>query len=210
MIQTQALLPQRFISRPLVPGLLSKLRGLTSAGRDVVGLLSRLIPKPLLFTLAPSEASFANTAPFQFDSSAWVPATPAQVFDEFSACLHGHRWVKNFVRFDTLTTEAPPDRRIHEETFTFMKLRLRMLESERGKRWVSSLDASSLPFAGRLLQVVTFEPANEGTNFRWRFYYTPSWLIRPIHGLLRNIFTQMFDRSAQRLAAFFQEQNRLQ
>jgi hypothetical protein len=173
----------------------------------VSGFLSKLIPKPLLFALLPSEPSFANEAPQVFDNRARVPAPPELVYDEFSECKHGHEWLPFFDRFDSLTPGEPLDRRINEETFIFLKLRLRMLEAERGKRWVCSLDSCSLPFARRFLEDVTFEPAaGGGTDFHWRIYYRPSWLVRPFLWLLRPLVERFLRRSTERLARFFGDQ----
>jgi polyketide cyclase/dehydrase/lipid transport protein len=216
MNQTQALLPEAHRPRPGVTEFLSRfipqVRGFRARPRRlsqprVSGFLSKLIPKPLLFALVPSEASFANEAPHVIDTRARVPAPPELVYDEFSECKHAHEWLRFFERFDSLTPGEPLDRRINEETFLFMKLRLRMLEAERGKHWVCSIDSSSLPFARQILEDVTFEPAADGgTDFHWRIYYRPSWLARPFHRMLRPVIDRLFRRNTAGLARFFGEQ----
>lgn len=209
MNQTQALSPEAYRPRSGVSEFLSRFlpRPKLLSRPRVSGLLARLIPKPLLFTLLPSEASFANEAPHVIDNRARVPAPPELVYDEFSECKHAHAWLIFFDRFDTRTPGEPPDRRINDETFLFLKVRLRMLEAERGKRWVCSIDSSSLPFARQLLEDVTFEPAaGGGTDFHWRIYYTPSWLARPFHRLLRPLVERLFRRNTERLARFFGNQ----
>jgi hypothetical protein len=158
---------------------------------------------PLLFGFTPAAPSFAREARYTIDHSAWIPAPPDQVYDEFSNCPHGREWVDQFVRLEVLTPDAPPDQRVYDESFSFMSVRVRTLEAERGKRWLASIDRCTLPIARQVLQVVTFEPANGGTNFRWRIYYTPSWIVRPFLGLTQRLFDGLFRQSTQQLAAFF-------
>jgi hypothetical protein len=84
-----------------------------------------------------------------------------------------------------------------------MTVRVRTLEAERGRRWLASIDRCTFPIARQVLQVVTFEPVDGGTNFRWRVYYTPSWIVRPVLGLMRRLFDDLFRLSTEQLAAFF-------
>ncbi|HEX8705189.1 MAG TPA: SRPBCC family protein [Myxococcaceae bacterium] len=164
----------------------------------------RLTWPPLLFALTPSKPSFAREAPYQIDHSVWIPAFPDQVYDEFAECSHCDKWVGQFVRLESLTPDQPPDRRLYEESFTFMTVRIRMLEAERGRRWLGTVERCTLPVARQLLQEVTFEPGdNGGTNFRWRVYYTPSWVVRPFLKSVQRLFDQMFRDDTEQLAAFF-------
>lgn len=159
---------------------------------------------PLVFALTPSEQSFADEAEYKIDNQALIQALPEQVYDEFIGLENGIKWVKHLVRLDVLTPDAPPDRRIYDETWAFMTVRIRTVEAEHGRRWVGSIDNSSLPLSRQMLQVVTFEPLPNGcTHFHWRLYYTPSLLARPILGGLRRAFEQMFRQDTEQLAAFF-------
>jgi hypothetical protein len=160
---------------------------------------------PLVFALTPSEPSFARRAHRVIDHSARVPASPEQVYDEFTELAHGTEWLDQFLHIDLHTPEAPPDRRIYTETFTFMSLRFHLCEAERGRRWVASVDNCSLPLAAQMLEEVTFEPMDDGsTLFRWRIHYTPSRLARPVIGPLEPHFGGLFKRSTAQLATFFQ------
>ncbi|HEY0096531.1 MAG TPA: SRPBCC family protein [Archangium sp.] len=165
--------------------------------------LPRITWPPLLCGFTPATPSFAREARYEIDHSAWIPAPPDQVYDEFSNCPHGREWVDQFVRLDVLTPDAPPDQRVYDESFTFMTVRVRTLEAERGRRWLASIDRCTFPIAKKVLQVVTFEPVDGGTNFRWRLYYTPSWIVRPFLGLMQRLFDDLFRQSTQQLAAFF-------
>lgn len=158
---------------------------------------------PLVCGFTPSSPSFEREARYKIDHSAWIPASPEQVYDEFSNCPHGRDWVDQFVRLEVLTPDASPDQRVYDESFTFMSVRVRTLEAERGKRWLASIDRCTLPIARQVLQVVTFEPVNGGTHFRWRLYYSPSWVVRPFLGLMQRLFDGMFRQSTEQLAAFF-------
>ncbi|HEX8826100.1 MAG TPA: SRPBCC family protein [Archangium sp.] len=169
---------------------------------------SRLTWPPLLFGLTPTTPSFAREARYKLDHRAWIPAPPEQVYDEFSTCTHGGEWVDQFVRIDMLTPEAPPAQRIYDESFTFMTVRVRTLEAERGRCWFASLDRCTLPIARQVLQEATFEPAKGGTSFRWRVYYTPSWVVRPFLGRMQRLFDQLFLQSTEQLAAFFRDRQR--
>jgi polyketide cyclase/dehydrase/lipid transport protein len=161
---------------------------------------------PLVFALTPSEQSFADEAEYKIDNQALIPALPEQVYDEFIGLENGLKWVNHLVRLDQLTPGAPPDRRIYDETWSFMTVRIRTLEADRGRRWVGSIDHSSLPLSRQMLQVVTFEPLPNGcTHFHWRLYYTPSLLVRPLLRSLQRAFEQTFRQDTERLAAFFQE-----
>jgi hypothetical protein len=163
----------------------------------------RLTWPPLLCGFTPATPSFAREARFKIDHGAWIPASPEQVYDEFSNCPHGREWVDQFVRLEVLTPDASPDQRVYDETFTFMSVRVRTLEAERGRRWLASIDRCTLPIARQVLQVVTFEPVDGGTNFHWRIYYTPSRVVRPILGLTQRLFDGLFRQSTEQLAAFF-------
>jgi hypothetical protein len=161
---------------------------------------------PLVFSLIPSEQSFAREAVYKIDNQTLITAAPEHVYDEFIGLGNGFKWVQHLVRLDLLTPDSPPDRHIYDETWAFMTVRIRTLEARRGQRWVGSIDNSSLPLARQMLQVVTFETAPNGcTHFHWRVYYTPSLLVRPILPVLQRIFEQMFHQDTQQLAAFFRE-----
>ncbi|OJH38971.1 hypothetical protein BON30_22445 [Cystobacter ferrugineus] len=164
----------------------------------------------MLFGLVPSTSSFAGEARYKIDTGARIPASPRQVYEEFTDCTHGREWVDRFVRLNTLTPDAPADQRIYEESFTFMSVRVRTLEVEHGRRWVASIDRCTLPIARQILQEATFEPAaGGGTDFRWRIYYTPSWIVRPFLKGAQRVFEQLFRRSTEQLAAFFHARQRL-
>jgi hypothetical protein len=161
---------------------------------------------PLVFALTPSEQSFADEAEYKIDNQALIPALPEQVYDEFIGLENGLKWVKYLVRLDALTPGAPPDRRLYDETWSFMTVRIRTIEAHRGRRWVGSIDHSSLPPSRQMLQVVTFEPLPNGsTHFRWRLYYTPSWVARPFLRGLQHAFEELFRQDTELLAAFFRE-----
>lgn len=161
---------------------------------------------PLVFALTPSDPSFAQEARYKIDTQASIPALPEQVYDEFIGLENGFKWVKHLVRLELLTPEAPPDRRIYDETWDFMTVRIRTLEAERGRRWVASIDNSSLPFSRQMLLEATFEPLpNRSTHLRWLLYYTPSLVARPILRGLQHAFEEMFRQDTQQLAAFFRE-----
>jgi hypothetical protein len=156
---------------------------------------------PLVFSLEPSDLSFAERAPFVIDTQARIRATPERVFDELVELEHGRDWIEHFIRVEWQPQRSSAEEKVFIETFSFMSLKIRTLAAERGRRWVASVDACSMPLAKRMLEVATFEPdGDRHVRFRWRIHYETHDVIRPLVPTLKPFFDRMFQRSTERLA----------
>jgi Polyketide cyclase / dehydrase and lipid transport len=173
------------------------------------GLVDRLLARgitprwPQPFRLEPSDASFAPRATFVIDNRAHIDAPPEQVFDDLVFLPRGRSWLEQFLHLRWIGPDAPLEGRSSDQTFTFMTLRIRIVAAERGRRVVTSVDASSLPLARWMCEEATFEPAGGGTDFHWRIYSDPLPVLSPARPLIEPVFNAMFRRSTERLAALF-------
>jgi hypothetical protein len=170
--------------------------------REMLGARAQRMKWPLLFRLTPSDPSFADRAPFVIDNQARIAAPPERVFDELVGMENGTAWVEHFLRLDWVDRGEAVDRRVYDETFSFMSLRIRNIVAERGRLWIASVDACSFPLARQMLEVATFEPDGDGTLFRWRVHYEPPAPVRPFRPVVQPFFERMFRRSTERLAEF--------
>jgi len=149
---------------------------------------------PLLFTLRPSDPSFAERAEHVLDVHAVLRSPAEAIFDAVVDLVDAPEWLRDFVHAEWL------DETTVLETFRFMTQRVRTLHAERGRRWIASMDAVTLPLGRELLEDLQLETLPDGrTLVRWRFFYDLEPFMRPVHVLLRREFTAMLTTSLARL-----------
>jgi FAD/FMN-containing dehydrogenase len=155
---------------------------------------------PLLVRMRPSDASFAERAPYVIDIHRTVAAAPEDVFDAIVMLRGATEWLPDFVR--ARWVEGPNERgeQVVEETFKFMTQRVRTFVAERGRHWMASIDACTLPLGREMMEDLELEPLDGGrTMLRWRYYYEPHPLLRPARRLLHHDFDRMLRLSLDQL-----------
>jgi FAD/FMN-containing dehydrogenase len=156
---------------------------------------------PLLFKLHPSDASFGERAEFVIDEHAVIGAPPEQVYDAI-VDLHGAReWLADFVRAEWVSGPDEQGRQVVDELFTFMSQRVRTFHAERGRRWMASIDACTLPLGREMMEDLELQPLPDGrTQLRWRYYYEPYRAVMAIRRPLHDYFAKMIRQDIGRLA----------
>jgi FAD/FMN-containing dehydrogenase len=155
---------------------------------------------PLLFKLRHSDASFAERAPFVIDEHAVIGADAGDIYDAIVDLVGARDWLADFVRAEWLSGPDADGNQVVDEIFTFMTERVRTFHAERGVRWMASLDACTLPLARELMQDLELAPLPDGrTQLRWRFYYEPYAVMRPLRPILHGFFAKMVREDIARL-----------
>jgi len=158
---------------------------------------------PMLFSLAPADASLVDRADHVIDVRAYLPAPPHEAHRVLSGLEDNPAWVVGFVRVDWLSEPGVADDALVDETFRFMTLRVRVVENVPGRRWVATVLESSLPLGTRMVQVVELSRAPDGgTDLRWRIAYDLPRALQPANRLVMPLFRAMFTRSVENLARF--------
>jgi hypothetical protein len=155
---------------------------------------------PLLFDLEPVGEEFAARATRQYVFKAQGYTDPERLFDAFITMQDGSAWME---QFRCVTRAGDDPEAVFDEHFSFMRLRIRTLRSERPNCWVARVEAASLPLATRLIERIDIVRALNGeSHITWTFDFDPHPLALPIEAQLRPIFEGMFRRSLQALVTW--------
>ena len=155
---------------------------------------------PLFFKLRPSDAGFADRAPFVIDEHAVIAAPPDAIYDAIVDLAGAREWLADFVRGDWISGPDDDGRQVVDEVFRFMTQRVRTFHAERGRRWKASIDACTLPLGREMMEDVELTPLPDGrTQLRWRYYYDPYAVVRPIRGPVERFFAKMIRDDIERL-----------
>jgi D-arabinono-1,4-lactone oxidase/polyketide cyclase/dehydrase/lipid transport protein len=155
---------------------------------------------PLAFKLRPSGPDFAQRAPYVIDIHQVMSAPPEAIFDAIVDLRDATEWLPDFVRANWVEGPSARGEQVVEETFRFMSQRVRTFLAERGRHWMASIDACTLPLGRELMEDLELEPMPDGrTLVRWRYYYDPYPALRPIRPLLHRQFEHMLRLSLEQL-----------
>jgi hypothetical protein len=155
---------------------------------------------PLFFKLRPSGPDFGQRAPHVIDIQVTLDAPADAIFDGIVNLRGARDWLPDFVR--ARWVEGPNERgeQVVEETFKFMSQRVRTFLAEPGSHWMASIDACTLPLGRELMEDLELTPQpGGGTLVRWRYYYDPFPVLRPIRKLLHKEFDRMLRLSLEQL-----------
>ena len=176
----------------------------TPIAREIAGASKKkggIVPMP--FKLAPSDLSFAERAEFSFDNKVLIDAEPEDVLEVLESVENGRDWLPHFLRARWMSGDERGPGAVLVESFRFMKIRLRIVTREPGRRWVASVEACSIPLASQMLEDVECTPTDDGkTEFRWRVYYDVLPEARPLHPVVRPFFKRFFRDATRGLAAY--------
>ena len=155
---------------------------------------------PLLFKLRPSGADFGERAPFVIDIQERLDAPADAIFDGIVNLREAREWLPDFVRARWVSGPNERGEQVVEETFRFMSQRVRTFLAEPGRHWMASIDACTLPLGRELMEDLELAPLPEGgTVVRWRYYYDPYTVLRPVRRLLHREFDRMLRLSLRQL-----------
>lgn len=155
---------------------------------------------PLWFKLRPSSAAFADRAPFVIDEHAVLDAEPNDIYDAIVDLVGARDWLADFRRAEWVSGPDQNGKQVVDEIFSFMTERVRTFHAERGVRWMSSLDACSLPLAREMMQDLQLAALPDGrTQLRWRFYYEPYPIANPVRPAVHKFFAKMVREDIERL-----------
>jgi FAD/FMN-containing dehydrogenase len=155
---------------------------------------------PLFFKLRPSDADFAGRAPFVIDEHAVIAAPPDAIYDAIADLAGAREWLADFVRGDWISGPDEQGRQVVDEVFRFMTQRVRTFHAERGRRWMASIDACTLPLGREMMEDVELTPLPDGrTQLRWRYYYDPYGVVRPVRRPVERFFAKMIRDDIARL-----------
>ncbi|MGE0784546.1 MAG: neutral/alkaline non-lysosomal ceramidase N-terminal domain-containing protein [Sandaracinaceae bacterium] len=163
----------------------------------------RARPTQLPFRLAPADAELVRRARSCIDLRAEMDAPPDVVFDALVGLERARRWLPMFRRVAWLNGDGAGHGAVFDEVFSFLTLRIRTLEHERGRRWVATVLGTSLPLASEMVEQVDLEPLPRGrTRFRWRIAYTPLAAVAPAEPLVRPLFESFFGAAVEGLRRY--------
>ena len=146
------------------------------------------------FAMRPTDEAYPAQARAQFVVSFWTKASRQVAFEAFR--VDHTDWVKELWSYRPLTGPITGVGRVVDEALLFMMVRIRVVAEEPGRSWTAAVDASSLPLAERMLEKVTFEPSEGGTQVVWTVYYDPLPQIALFEPLVRPVFRALFQRMA--------------
>ncbi len=155
------------------------------------------------FRTKPSDLSYVDSAPQRIANVVTIRAPPERVFDLFATGERQDEWFQDFVACRYTSPEPHTVGATREIELKMLTVKERFLAWERGKRLSFSIDGITLPIVEQMMEDLRFEPAEGGkTRLVWHVFYTPSLVMRPVHGAARMVFSQMFQRSAGLLQRF--------
>jgi hypothetical protein len=148
---------------------------------------------PMIFRLQPATESLMATARHGLDVSHDYDASPERVHRTFLAFVGEPPWSPGFLGVDWWTEAERLDHAVMDELYSFMRMRVHVIEHELGKRSVAYVSRWSMPLATRMVQVIeTTRLANGKTRLRYRVAYDPpkvfEHLVPPVAWAFRKWF----------------------
>ncbi len=146
--------------------------------------------------------SFTESAPFRFENSVIIDATPERVFEIVATAEAQTEWFKDLIdiRWKTAARGVGSEREVELKATTVKE---RFLMWEPGKRLAFTIYGMTLPMVTAMVEDMTFEPVGPTqTRLVWIAHYRPTFLMRCVHPIARMIFGGLFSESAKGLAAY--------
>ncbi|MBT3219290.1 MAG: SRPBCC family protein [Proteobacteria bacterium] len=143
------------------------------------------------FDLKPCGPEWGKDAPFFFENTRILSATPARVFD---VLMDATSWPQWFPDMEDVEYTTPPPVGVGSKRI--VTLRGQRLEEvftvfEPGKRWAFYVERSTVPLTSHFQEDYRLEAVGEGqTRLDWYVYFRPH---RPLH-LLRRAISPMLDK----------------
>lgn len=155
---------------------------------------------PMLFSLRACDATFWEDCPERFEFVHDYDAPPDVVHRTFLALAGDPPWAPGFLGLDWHSPPGEHGGACMDELYSFMTMRVRVIEHEPGSRSVMCVERWSLPLATRMVQIIEPTPHAGGTRLRYRIGYEVPWFGRPFHPVVAAWFRWWFRVSLDGLA----------
>jgi hypothetical protein len=155
------------------------------------------------FDVHPADIGYTQRSPFQFRNETVLDVPPDRAFEIVGNDEGASVWFKDFVACRWTSAAPHGVGSTREIELKILTVKERFLVWEPGKRATFCIYATTLPIVTQMVEDMSFEPAdNGGTRFIWNVHYTPSMLMRPVHGIARKLFGGMFETSIEGLRRY--------
>ena len=158
---------------------------------------------PMIFELEPVDASFMDRAHNKMDVHRDYDSTPERVHSGFLGFVGDPPWSPGFVGLDWWTEPRRLDDAVMDELYSFMAMRVHVIEHTPGARTVAYVSRWSLPLATRMVQIIETDRLPSGkTRLRYRVAYDPPRAFRHFVGPVQHGFHRWFEASLRGLARY--------
>lgn len=157
----------------------------------------------MAFKLRDCDASLADRSTHHFDMYWDYDAPPDVVHRTFFGFLGDEPWSPGFLGVEWLTPEGKLDAAVMDELYTFMAMRVRVIEHVPATRSVAVVERWSLPLATEMVQFIETDTLQNGqTRLRYRVYYNVPKVFWPVHPPVAAAFRAWFKASFRGLERY--------
>jgi hypothetical protein len=154
----------------------------------------------MAFRLEPVTEAFLAQAPNRIDASHDYDAPPERVHRSFLAFVGDPPWSPGFRGVDWWTPPGELDHATMDELYTFMRMRVHVVEHVLGVRSVAYISRWSLPLATRMVQIIELSRLPSGkTRLDYHVGYQPPKIFTPFVPPVAWAFTRWFEASLRGL-----------
>lgn len=150
-------------------------------------------------TMTQAGPEFADTAPLRIDTEITLRHTPQQVWDVLTDNERWPEWFKSCKAART-TSDDPAGigstRWVHVDQF---KVNERFIAWDEPRQWGFTIVDANMPIADTVVELVTLEPADDGTRLTYTFAGALKPWLRPLTPLFRWQFPRLFSSSLEGL-----------
>lgn len=158
---------------------------------------------PMWYRLRGCDLSLMQTASQSFDMHWDYDASPDWVHRNFFGFLGDEPWAPGFQGVGWVTPEGRFEDAIMDEFYSFMAMRVRVIEHVPACRSVAVVERWSLPLATEMLQVIETFPLTGGrTRLRYRVFYNVPRPFLAFHPAVAVAFRAWFQASFRGLEAY--------
>jgi hypothetical protein len=112
-------------------------------------------------------------------------------------------WSPGFLGVKWLTPEGKLDSAVMDELYTFMAMRVRVIEHVPATRSIAVVERWSLPLATEMIQFIETSTLTDGkTRLRYRVYYNVPVVFWPFHPAVAAAFRAWFKASFRGLERY--------
>lgn len=161
---------------------------------------------PMLFKLQDCDAGLAHRSTHHFDMFWDYDAAPDIVHRTFFGFLGEGAWSPGFIGVEWLTPVGELDSAVMDELYSFMSMRVRVIEHIPGTRSVAVVERWSLPLATEMIQFIETAVLPSGkTRLRYRVHYNVPRVFWPFHPPVAAAFRAWFKASFRGLERYLAE-----
>ncbi len=156
-------------------------------------------------TMTPGELDFVERAPLRVVTEVSLRHSPRQVWE---VLVDNERWPEWFrackaARTTSATRHGVGSTRwVHVDLF---KVNERFIVWDEGERWGFTIVDANLPLADTVVELVQLSPDGDGTRLVYTFSIALKPWLRPLTGVFRWKFTNMFRSSLAGLGPYLDQ-----